>query len=138
MRGKPAPRWSVVRLPVNPALVPLSIAGLPVSNAIVLVGPPLFCKPFASSIGSSGEAIVPVLSVDAVKPVLPSTLPMRLKPADVKAPLTSAGLPTEPTRFKAIMLLLTTVVPVLRMPASSAPLLPLTVLLVIFNLAPLL
>ena len=35
-------------------------------------GPPLFCKPAGSSFGSSGEATVPVWSVNAVKPMLPS------------------------------------------------------------------
>ena len=55
-----------------------SIAGLPESSAVVLVGPPLFCKPAGSSFGSSGEATVPVWSVAAVKPVLPSICPIRL------------------------------------------------------------
>ena len=35
VRGKPAPRWSVVRLPVRPALVPLSMAGLPQRRVMV-------------------------------------------------------------------------------------------------------
>ena len=83
------PRWSVVNEPVRPLLVPLSMAGLPWSRATVWVGPPLLRKPLGSSCGLSGEAIVPFLSVAAVKPVLPSFLPMKLKPCDLNAPKTS-------------------------------------------------
>ena len=48
-----APRWSRVGT-VWPAivLVPASMAGLPVSRAMVRVGPPLFCSPFGSRSGS--------------------------------------------------------------------------------------
>ena len=38
--GRRTPRWSVA----TPELEPLSIAGLPNSNACVWVGPPLFCS----------------------------------------------------------------------------------------------
>src|SRR5436305_6646712 len=84
-------------------LVPLSMVGLPVSKAIVSVGPPLSCSPLGSSFGSNGAAMVPVWSVLAiVKPAPPSLLPIRLKPPEAKDPSTSGVIPS----FKAIMLLL--------------------------------
>jgi hypothetical protein len=134
VRGKLAPRWSAAREPVKPLLLPLSIAGLPKSSAMVWVGPPLSRKPFGSTFGSSGDAVVPVRSVAIVKPVLPSTWPIRLNPAEVKAPLTSA---LESAEFFAMMLLLIFTVDVgctMRMPpplprAPKTPF-PLSVLLV--------
>jgi hypothetical protein len=42
-RGKPAPRWSVVRAP-GQLPPPTSIAGLPGDAACVRVGPPLSCS----------------------------------------------------------------------------------------------
>ena len=64
----------------------LSTAGLPGNKAIVNVGPPLSCRPFGSSKGSSGEANVPVWSLGCVKPVLLSANRMRLKPKLIKKP----------------------------------------------------
>src|SRR4051812_26695390 len=67
VRGKPLPRWSVESAPVRPLLVPLSIAGLPKSSAIVKVGPPLSLRngfgPSISSFGSIGAAFVPTMSL---------------------------------------------------------------------------
>ena len=56
VRAKPVPRWSVVR----PLLVPLSMAGLPQSNAMVSVGPPLSCS--SPRLAFSGAAVVPTWS----------------------------------------------------------------------------
>jgi hypothetical protein len=87
------PRWLVVN--VVPAIVTLellSIAGLPVINATVWVkGPPLLRKPFGSSLGSKGEVIVPLRSVDAVKSALPSFLPIRCDISHRKAGATLAS-----------------------------------------------
>jgi hypothetical protein len=52
--GLLTPRWSVVRV-VPHSLVPTgiwSMAGLPCKRAMVLVGPPLFCRPLGSRRGS--------------------------------------------------------------------------------------
>ena len=116
----------MVRLPLRPTLDAWSIAGLPQTSAMVFVGPPLFCKPLESSFGSSGAAVVPVRSLGAVNPVLPSRLPIRLKPAVSNKPLTSG----EPPLLRAMMLLLTVKaswLPSLIRPPVKAPLLPLTV-----------
>ena len=51
VRAKPGPRWSAVKFPAKPLLVPLSMAGLLKSSAMVGVRPPLFCKPFESNFG---------------------------------------------------------------------------------------
>jgi hypothetical protein len=99
----------VVRAPVKPLLLPASIAGLLQSVAMVRVDPPLFCRPFGSSFGSSGEATVPVLSEAAVKPALPSRLPIKLKPAETKFPKTSG--PENAAVFIAMSELFTFTVP---------------------------
>jgi len=72
VRAKPVPRWSVVR----PLLVPLSMAGLPQSNAMVSVGPPLSCS--SPRLAFSGAAVVPTWSPVPVNPVLESPMPIRL------------------------------------------------------------
>src|SRR5438477_11314066 len=105
---------------------------------MVLVGPPLSFKPLGSSFGSTGDALVPTMSLlafgfPAGKLVAaPSFLPIRLKPCEVKVPLTSGT--DDPVVFKATMLLLIFTAPwLLTMPPPLVPELLLNVLLVMLN-----
>ena len=76
------PRWSVVRgLPwasTARALLPASMAGLPVRRAMVWVGPPLFCNPFGSRPGAA----------------TPTWFPL--------TPLTSSPMPAVPIKLYAL------------------------------------
>src|SRR5438094_925209 len=105
---------------------------------MVLVGPPLSFKPLGSSFGSTGDVLVPTMSLlafgfPAGKLVAaPSFLPIRLKPCEVKVPLTSGT--GDPVVFKATMLLLIFTAPwLLTMPPPFVAELPLIVLLVTFT-----
>ena len=88
MRGKPAPCWSVVN-PAAAVLLPTPMAGLPVSSAMVSVGPPLLVT--APSMGFNGKLIEPVRS-EPTQPLLLSASPIRLKPREAMTPKTSGPL----------------------------------------------
>ena len=72
IRGKPAPRWSVVKeYALATVVLPWSIAGLPGKRAMVWVGPPLLANPAASpglatptklpfAIGQAASAPMPI------------------------------------------------------------------------------
>src|SRR5262245_50524369 len=86
-RGKPGPRWSVVRLN---GLLPASIAGLPGNNAQVGVGPPKFMSGpiFGSRLNLLFAPATPVPSVLLIKQLLTVTNPK------ISGPVGALFLPT--------------------------------------------
>src|SRR4051812_38257751 len=86
VRGKPLPRWSVVRLP---GLLPASRAGLPDPGRCVWVGPPLLV-----SGPRRGSAAAPKrLPPRSVKLAAPALLKMMQFFAVTAAPLKPGGPP---------------------------------------------
>ena len=78
IRWKPGPRWSYWTPAGIKSLLPASMAGLPGSRAMVMVGPPLSCS--GPSFGSTLSRSVPT------QPELPSVLPIRLWPSELNPP----------------------------------------------------
>ena len=96
---------------------PLSIAGLPVSKAIVSVNPRLLAK--GPSKGFNGVAIVPVRSVAWLNPVLPSFFPTILYPPETIIPLTSGPVPVATLLAMIVFFIVTEFVPVLLIPPPA-------------------
>ncbi len=96
MRGKPAPRWSVVSVAGTRALLPASMAALPARRPSVGVGPPLLRSGPTFS-PPTPVAGTPVWSPACVKLVLPTAPkpgpalvePRMLKPWSLNTPETS-------------------------------------------------
>ncbi len=108
-REKPGPRWSVVSpAAVAAALLPASMAALPVCNAIVSVRPPLFCKPAESSIGFPPVAKAPAPTMLLV--ALTVSVPGVLAPPAVLLTRTLVP-PVEPNKMLLTTLVVASTVP---------------------------
>lgn len=138
-RGKPVPRWSVVRLP-GQLLPPTSMAGLPGTIACVSVGPPLFWSGVRSGFlltwsPAPNPHVLPLSRFppsDVSEPPEPPQLPPEVAFATIVLPIVrSLGLKRSPPRFAPLLASVTlfsvAVMSLISPPPSVTAVLPLIV-----------